>query len=165
MILNCQHCNKEVERTNWIKKVTCFDCGQKQQKLYNDKVKESERTTLFLKWAKARKNETFVAEAKISKGNSLPFNAVKPHQEAALYAASHGLMNYKISDFSPEQKPFDLFQVHRVPAYVVIFWYIKNRDKRMSLIPIDNWLKEKETSNRQSLTYERSCEIGRCEEL
>lgn len=118
-----------------------------------------------MKWAKARLNKTFVAECKISKGPSIPFAALKPHQEAALYHAKHGLLNYKISDFSPEVKPFDLFQVHCVPAYVVIFWYEKSGDKRMTLIEVDDWLTERGSSERKSLTYERSCEIGRCEVL
>lgn len=161
----CQYCGTWVERSNFCFKVTCLNCRQNIQKLYNKRMKEKDRTTLFLKWSKAKLNETFIFEAKISKTNSLSFNTVKPHQESALYQANHGLMNFKISDFSPETKPCDGFQVARVPAYIVIFWYTKHNDKRLTLVPIDSWLEEKRVSSRKSLTYERSCEIGRCESL
>lgn len=128
-------------------------------------MNESQRTTLFLKWAKARKNETFAAELKICKEKSLPFSAVKDHQKSALYRVKHGLFNWKISDYSRETKPFDMFQMARESAYIIIFWYWKRGDKRMSIIDIDRWLEEENKSQRKSITYERSCEIGRCLEL
>jgi len=123
---------------------------------------EADKTTQFKKWAKIYMNETFAAEMKICKATSIPFDVVKLHQESALWQASHSLFNYKISDFSPEQKPFDVFQLYRVPAYVVIFWAQKHGDKRFTLITIEQWCEERERSKRKSLTYERSCEIGRC---
>jgi len=126
---------------------------------------EAERTTLFLKWAKSRMHETFAAEMKIAKGERLPFNALKPHQEFALFQAKHSLMNHKISDFSMEEKPFDAFQFCFSKAYVIIFWYTKPGDKRMTIIDIDQFLQERELSTEKSLTYKRSCEIGRCELL
>lgn len=126
---------------------------------------EADRTTLFLKWSKARKNESFAFEAKICKEQSLPFSAVKDHQEIALYRVKHGYFNYKIGDHGFDQKPFDGFQMVMQNAYVVIFWYQKRNDRRMTLIPIDMWMKEKQESERKSLTYERSCEIGYCDSL
>lgn len=130
---------------------------------------EADRTTLFLKWAKARFNESFAFEAKICKDTSLPFVAVKDHQEIALYRVKHGFFNYKISDTGYDQKPFDGFQFVMTNAYVVIFWYQKRDDRRMTIIPIDRWMTEKEKSKhegeRKSLTYEQSCTIGRCESL
>lgn len=126
---------------------------------------EADRTSLFLKYAKARINKSFVFEAKICKEPSLPFAAVKDHQETALYRVKHGVFNYKISDIGFDQKPFDGFQYFMTDAYVVIFWYQQRNDRRMTIIPIDEWMREKELSNRKSLTYERSCEIGKCEVL
>lgn len=126
---------------------------------------EAARTTLFLKYAKSRINNSFAFEAKICKEVSLPFAAVKEHQEVALYRVKHGVFNYKISDVGFDQKPFDGFQYKMADAYVVIFWYQKHNDRRMSIIPIDEWMREKELSDRKSITYERSCEIGKCEVL
>lgn len=126
---------------------------------------EASKTTLFLKWSKARMNKTFVAECKITKKEYIPFDAVKDHQEIALYRVKHGIFNHKIADTSYSQLPFDLFQMFQQEAYVVIFWNVKRGDKRMTIIPIDEWMREKESSSRKSLTYERSCELGVCEIL
>lgn len=128
-------------------------------------MKERDRITLFLKFAKARLNETFLGEAKIVKGPSIPFSDLQPHQEAALYQANHGIMNHKISDSGLGVKPCDLFQMYRVPAYVVLFWYEHPGDRRLAMVPIDAWCHERETSERKSLVYSRACEIGKCFEL
>ncbi len=126
---------------------------------------EADKTTTFLKWAKARMNHSFAFEAKICKGPSLPFDSVKEHQANSLYRVKHGYFNFKIPDVGYDQKPFDGFQMVMQPAYVVIFWYQKRGDKRMTLIDIDQWMEEIQNSERKSLTYERSCEIGKCTEL
>ena len=34
MILKCQHCKEEVERTQYREKVTCFKCRRKEQNEY-----------------------------------------------------------------------------------------------------------------------------------
>lgn len=125
---------------------------------------EATRTTLFLKYAKHFLNNTFAFEAKICKEKSLPFNAVKDHQISNLYQAKHSLWNYKIPD-AGYQNPFDGIQLHQVPSWVVIFWYQKRDDKRFTMIDIDAFCEEKRISTRESLTYERSCEIGKCLEL
>lgn len=122
---------------------------------------EATRTTLFLKYSKLFLNYTFAFEAKICKGKSLPFDAVVPHQVSNLYHAKHGLFNFKIPD-AGWQNPFDGFQLARVPAFVVIFWYQHRDDKRFTMIDIDMWEEEKRLSKRKSLVYERSCEIGKC---
>lgn len=126
---------------------------------------EADRTTLFLKYAKANIKNSFAFEAKICKGPSLPFAAVKDHQKAALLRVKFGVFNYKISDVGFDQKPFDGFQYHMCDSYVVIFWYEKRNDRRMTIIPIESWIKEESISLRKSLVYPRSCEIGQCVEL
>lgn len=124
-------------------------------------IDEASRTTLFLKYAKHNLKHTFAFEAKICKSPSLPFEAVVPHQIANLNQAKHSTLGFKIPD-AGWQNPFDGFQLHNTPAYVIIFWYQKRDDRRMTIIDVDEFIKEKETSNRKSLTYDRSCEIGRC---
>lgn len=121
---------------------------------------EADRTTLFMKWAKAYLDETFVFEAKICKDKSLPFKAVKPHQVANLRRANSGILNYKIGDHGFDQKPFDGFQVSKVNAYVVIFWYQKPGDRRFSMIPINVWTAEEASSTRESITSERAFELA-----
>ena len=121
---------------------------------------EAERTTKFLKFAKAKIQSSFVFEAKICKSNSLAFTAVQPHQERALLVARKSSFSYKIPDVGYDLKPFDGFQFYNSPAYVVIFWYQKRGDTRLSMIDILKWMEEKETSQRKSLTYERACEIA-----
>lgn len=98
-------------------------------------------------------------EVKITKDKSLPFNAVKDHQIAGLSVAKHGTLAYKIPDTGYDQKPFDMFVFQGAGAYVmVMFW--KRGSKTCYLIDIDDFLKEKETSDRKSLTEERANEIG-----
>ncbi len=125
---------------------------------------EASRTTLFLKYSKHFLNYTFAFEAKICKDQSLAFDAVKEHQISSLYQAKHSLWNFKIPD-AGWQNPFDGLQLKMVPSFVVIFWYQHRNDKRFTMIDIDMYCEEKRTSNRKSLTYERSCEIGKCLEL
>jgi len=127
---------------------------------YNVLVTEADRTTLFLKYAKARINHSFAFEAKICKEKSLPFDVVKDHQEIALFRVKHGYFNYKIPDAGYDQKPFDGFQMVMQPAYVVIFWYQIRGDKRLTIIDIDMWMEEKRTSERRSITFERAKEIA-----
>ena len=121
---------------------------------------EAERTTQFLKYAKAKIKSSFVFEAKICKTKSMSFTAVKPHQERALLITRQSSFSYKIPDVGYDQKPFDGFQFYNSPAYVVIFWYQKKGDTRFSMIDILKWLEEKEKSDRKSLTYKRACEIA-----
>ena len=128
-------------------------------------MNEAKRTTLFGKWARAKWPETFAFEAKIVKGPSMPYNAIKPHQIDRLFFVKHKKLFYKISDFSPEQKPFDGFMLVGEAAYLVIFWYQSLGDRRFTMIDVDDWIKETQESDRKSLTYERSCQIGQCLEL
>lgn len=125
---------------------------------------EASRTTLFLKYAKHFLNYSFAFEAKICKEKSLPFDAVVDHQISSLYQVKHGTFNFKIPD-AGWQNPYDGFQFKMAPAFIVIFWYQKRDDKRFTMIDIDAFCEEKRISNRKSLTYERSCEIGKCLEL
>lgn len=128
-------------------------------------IDEASRTTLFLKYSKHFLNYTYAFEAKICKGPSLPFDAVQDHQLTSLYQVKHSIFNHKIADGAYAPLPFDGFQMKMIPAYVVVFWYQSRNDKRFTMIDIDSFMEEKRISERKSLTYERSCEIGKCLEL
>lgn len=127
-------------------------------------IDEASRTTLFLKYSKLFLNESFAFEAKICKEQSLPFDTVKDHQISSLYQVKHGTFNFKIPD-AGFQNPYDGFQFKMGKAYVILFWYQHRDDKRFTMIDIDMFCEEKRTSDRKSLSYERSCEIGKCLEL
>jgi len=122
-------------------------------------VNEADRTTLFGKYSRSKFSKTFAFEAKICKGNAIPFSSVKDHQENSLYCVKHGSFFHKLAD-SGNQMPLDGVFLNREDAFVVIFWYRKRADTSTTLIDIDVWLEEKEKSKRKSLTFTRACEIG-----
>ncbi len=96
---------------------------------------------------------------KLTKGKSLPFDAVQPHQVTALFNAKNGKLVYKISDESYGQKPFDSFMLVGTPAWVVIMFYARGQ-KTFYMIDIDMWMNEEKMSERKSITEARAKEIG-----
>jgi hypothetical protein len=123
-------------------------------------MRESIFQTEFLKWIKYQsKLKTAVFELKLTKGISLPFDAVLPHQLDSLLNAKHRKLGYKIPDDSVGYKPFDSFVVSKVPAYIVVRFY-KRGDKKFYMIDVDDWVLESEKSKRKSITEERAAEIG-----
>ena len=125
-------------------------------------MKEKDFQTEFNKWLKHSNfciSGKCVFELKICKGTSIPFNAVKEHQLAALSIAKHASLIYKIPDDTIAQKPFDSFCISGAAGYVVILFY-KPREKHMVLIDVDVYKKEQETSKRKSLVLNRAIEIG-----
>lgn len=103
-------------------------------------------------------------EIKLTKTGYVPFDAVVPHQVAALTHTKHGQVVFKIPDFGG-QNPFDAFVLANAPAFVVIVYYTKFRTKWAVFIDIDDWIKETQKSDRKSLTFERAGEIGSSYEL
>lgn len=124
-------------------------------------MKEKDFQIKFNKWCKYNCNTTARFELKLTKGSSLPFSAVKPHQEANL--ASQKLI-YKIPDDSIGQKPFDSFVIVDAPSFIVVMFY-KRGCKRFYMIPIEEWLELKKTSQRKSLTEEMAKNHGMICEL
>lgn len=123
---------------------------------------ESKFQTYFSKWARHQsKLSTGAFELKLTKGKSLPFNAVKGHQLDALYAVKHNRLVYKIADDSIGFKPFDCFMLREVPAFVVISFYTRG-EKKFYMIDVDNWISEIQNSqsNKKSITQKRAAEIG-----
>lgn len=121
---------------------------------YIKKIKEKNFQSDFNKWVKGVYKKTAAFELKITKGPSLSFDAVKPHQEAALDQAKNRVLVYKIVDCG-YQNPFDSLCLAGVPAYVVIKY-----PDFFCLIDIDDWLNEKQKSDRKSLTSGRAREIA-----
>lgn len=111
-------------------------------------------------WALHFMTETFAFECKVSHTDSLPFDALAPHQKQSLYVTKHASLFYKISDDSPGFKPYDGFMMVHEPAYVVVM-FTKYSKKEFWMIDIDIWIKEEETSDRKSLTRERASVIGK----
>lgn len=122
---------------------------------------EAQFTTRFHKWLKAFSSSSAVYEIKISKKDSLAFNAVKDHQVLALDVTQNQSLVHKIADEGFSQKPFDMIHLVGIKAYVVIFWYLKRGAKDFTVINIDDWLKEKDNSDRKSITFNRACAIGK----
>lgn len=121
--------------------------------------REQNFTTQFLKWARYNKLSSFAFEAKVAIGKSLSFSAVKEHQIYALLQAKK-VFCYKISDFDRMQKPFDGFCLSKADGFVVIYFH-KRENKEFFMINITDFLTEKKTSSRKSLT-EKDCQrIGR----
>lgn len=122
-------------------------------------MKEKDFQSEFNKYLKYVHKETGAYELKLSKSDSIPFDAVKPHQVQALYNAKHSHIIYKITDTGYAQKPFDCFALVGVPAYVVIMFYERGQ-KEFFMIDVDKWKEEYESSKRRSLTVDRAREIG-----
>jgi penicillin-binding protein-related factor A (putative recombinase) len=123
------------------------------------KKSEQKFTTYFQHWLKER---VFVKggvafEIKHTRGKNLfPFSEVKDHQINALLAVKSvkGLV-YKISDSAIGFKPFDCFMMRECESYIVIKY-----PNFFCLINPENFIQEKERTNRKSLTSERAKEIA-----
>lgn len=121
---------------------------------------EAQFQTRFLKWV-ARNwdtNNSYAWELKVSKTNSIPFDAVKLHQ-------IHGLkmkrIIHKIPDTGYEQKFYDCYQIVRKEAYVCIMFNCNKRGQhKFYMIPVDAFEAESIISSRRSLTEIQACRIG-----
>jgi len=122
---------------------------------------EKDFQTMFSKWLVRHPTyfDTAVFELKICKKKSLPFTAVKPHQRRSLKLAQKCLI-WKIPDDSMGEKPFDCFQIKDAESFVAILWYVPRKPKEFTLIEVDAYIAEMESSKRKSLTKDRACDIG-----
>ncbi len=114
--------------------------------------------------------KSVVFELKLEKSKRLSFDRVYDHQVAGLRQAKHKGLYHKISDQPAamingermhfgSKKPFDCLYLKGLEAYVVVMFWEPNKLKIAYLIDIDRWVKEKESSERKSLTEERAQKI------
>lgn len=123
---------------------------------------EAKFQSRFNRWCKYNINDTSCFELKYSRTQALPFSAVKSHQIQNLLNAKHRKILWKISDFSPEEKPFDSFLIAKSAGYIVVQYASKTgQNKTFFMIDIDRFIKEMKTSKRKSLTADRARQIGR----
>lgn len=123
-------------------------------------MREKDFQTKFNHWLTNRYQGSGAFELKLSKINSLPFAAVAEHQIHALQMSKYKSLVYKISDSGIGQKPFDVFKLENVPAFIVIMFY-KRGQNDFYMIEIDDFMTEMHTSERKSLTPERANKIGK----
>ena len=124
-------------------------------------MKEKDFQTLWTKYVRAHWDKGTVAfELKICKTGSLSFDRVEEHQIEALKKSKHKILFHKISDMSLNAKPFDCFVLQDSLAYVVVLFYEEDQEKTAYLIDIDQFIQEKESSIRKSLTEERARQIA-----
>lgn len=103
--------------------------------------------------------DTVVWEAKFTRGNTLNFNCLPPHQEEALLQSERAF-GYKIPDAGLAKKPFDGFVVVRGTVLFIAIYFLP-RATEIYEMPIRTFLKEKYESGKKSLTKERAKEIGK----
>ena len=121
-------------------------------------MREKDFQTNFGKWLKFNKM-LGVFELKVSKGSSIPFSALEPHQEEALFNAEFEHIYYKIPD-SGYQNPFDCFLLKGIPANVVVMFNVPKNKKEFIMISILKWKYIKQNSKRKSLTEVKAKEMG-----
>ncbi len=120
---------------------------------------EADFQTKFSRWKVYNKKCSALFELKFSKIDNIPFARLEEHQERALLRAKHNQICYKMPDDNFAQKPSDMFCIYKGGGYVVIMYY-KKGVKHFYVIDIDDWIKERETSTRKSLTEARASIIG-----
>lgn len=112
-----------------------------------------------------------VYELKLEKKGSMSFDRVYDHQIAGLRQAKYKGMYHKIADQPAafvegrrvhfgSKKPFDCMFLKGMEAYVVVMFYTPMAPKEAIFIEIDDFVKEKETSKRRSITVARAKEIS-----
>lgn len=95
-------------------------------------------------------------ELKQTTANAIAFDSVQPHQINALASANSTLgILYKAPDDSRGIKPFDYFYLVECDAYIVIKY-----PHFFVVIALVNFLREKQLSERKSLTASRAREIA-----
>ena len=118
--------------------------------------REAQFTLLFRHWVMAQDNLRSAAfELKQTASDSLPFDAVKDHQIAALMASKSAFL-YKIPDDSRGVKPYDMVYLADAEAYVVIKYV-----DCFVLIEVEDFILERDIfSKRKSLTSDRAKQIA-----
>ncbi len=115
---------------------------------------EANFNTYFNHWLKNVYKKTGAYELKQTKGQSIAFSAVVPHQVQALKNVKNGVFVFKIPDLGM-QNPYDCFSMVGEDAFVVIKY-----PDFFCMIDINDWINEVKISDRKSLTATRAREIA-----
>lgn len=121
---------------------------------------EKDFQTEFNRWLKYRWKTTGAFELKLTKGKSIPFDAIRPHQLQNLYNTKHSHLIYKIPDVGFSQKPYDCVAFYGAAAYIVVMFYERGQ-REFFMVDIDDWQKAVQESDRKSFTVEDIRKIGR----
>lgn len=96
----------------------------------------------------------FACEVKISKGISVPFNAVQPHQIDGLLEAQKGqivkLLDTMGSRFTLK-KPYDLIWLRGVQSFVCVVFYVPRKKKLAYFVPVHKWMMVQKNHPRKSI--------------
>lgn len=128
--------------------------------------KEKDFQSDFTAWIRHERNKgnfdySFAFELKISDSQRLAFSKIEPHQYTSLKRAALDCVYHKISDQSLSFKPFDGFQICRVPAFLIILFYEPRKPKEPVFIPILKLLEFMEKNpSKKSITKEEAISIG-----
>ena len=90
---------------------------------------ESDFQSLVTPWMKKNAWTSFPYELKISDGKTVAFSAFQPQQLPMLWKARTGIQHHKLSDISPESKPYDAYVFKKSPAYVGLLFNAKTNRK------------------------------------
>lgn len=121
---------------------------------------EKEFQTIFGKWFVRNKSlfksGCIAFECKYTKTDSLPFSAVKPHQERSLKQAETGLW-WKLPDVGLMAKPFDCIYLEGAQHYIPVYF---QKSKSFYIIDIFEWLLYKEQTIKKSISETECSEIA-----
>ena len=118
------------------------------------KKREAKHNTLFNKYLRKSGMQGYF-ELKQTKGNSIRWSCVEPHQMAGLLAAEQGGFIWKLSDEDQRRKPFDCFSAPPLKSYVVIFF-----PKAFHIILAVKFFKERGATDEPSLTRDVSFRLA-----
>lgn len=113
--------------------------------------------------------ETEAYELKYTKGTSIAFDMVKPHQVEALLKVEREGLYHRITDqpwivdrpnVFTYKKPFDCFFIIKGKAFVVVWFYKERKPKNFIKIRINDFLKLKESTKRKSFTESMALEVA-----
>jgi len=116
--------------------------------------REASFSIAFRHWLRANPQDTCAFEMKQTTTDSLPFSALKDHQEnylCAVQSNTGALIRVQGTVGEP-----DYVYLRNTPAYVVVKY-----PGAFHVIPIDAWIAEKNSSPRKSLTSSRAKEIAK----
>lgn len=100
--------------------------------------------------------KTIVWETKVTTTTTFYFSKLEKQQIPWLTAVKHGGALYKFSDESRGFKPFDGTFWYKEPAYLVV----KYPSGHFYFIDVDDFLHERDTRKKKSMTEERAKEIA-----